>query len=715
MTTTFQPAAVFVPFLIPADEPLAPCPAFANGIYFNDTYLVFVLNITTDQTRFGAQYRTRLTTYTCPITANIDGTYGFGAATKAAVTHLSDELMDGVASYAVVNCVLLIDTVYVFIADASWDKVHVVQVGAYATPGTIGAGLLATLQLPISAPGFVPVAVGGSIQLLYPDPLQSQINSLVYDPTGTSDAVTVGPNIPVIGSVQAPYKNLSVADVPLGSGALNLAFTDSNNELVLGQVVQGAITNPRVQPGPSVGGPADLKVAGGPLIGQNDEASVVSFVSVIGSHQAVNYTQAPLEAPDNNGPDSVLGDSMLLHQLQCTFVSEAYVPLPGSDSALLRVLVYGAVLGGGLLQLYMIPTGQLFPQPKVVTNTSQTNGLSVEQKKVYEQSWNLLGIIHGPPPWVNNSPHALAATTADIQASPSGNGSLTVVTPTTATIEFSSTSGATSTVTYGTSVSIGGSATGEIFSFSGSASYALKKTVARSQTFAIDQPFQLGDQPGSTGLIIVSQPTISNTEYKAYSPDGSSNLHFSLYLVQVTDVITTAYDFDITNPSDHTYSAGLTALPASSDLSGWNQLMLPALPQVPLLPPALTGTRAASSTSSFSATSSQDVTSSNKVSVSATFGVFGFSSTVGFSWSNATDSSSSFSNSYSSTIGVVAVNDPPQSTDVTRVEIQPYILQTTGATAAQLAGLVPTLYVGSMPWILTWRVLSYSTYGGGTA
>ena len=60
------------------------------------------------------------------------------------------------------------------------------------------------------------------------------------------------------------------------------------------------------------------------------------------------------------------------------------------------------------------------------------------------------------------------------------------------------------------------------------------------------------------------------------------------------------------------------------------------------------------------------------------------------------------------------VNNPIASTDVVRIEIQPYILQTTGATASQLAGLVPTLYAGATPWILTWRVLSYGNQESGT-
>ena len=291
------------------------------------------------------------------------------------------------------------------------------------------------------------------------------------------------------------------------------------------------------------------------------------------------------------------------------------MPLPGSTTGLLRILVYGAVLGGGLLWLYAIPTGQLFPQTPVVTDTSQTDGLTPAQKQVYEQSWTLLGIVQGPPPCVENTPAGITATSAQI--------------------EFSTATGATATVSYGVSVSVGGSATGDIFSFSGSASYALKQTVAKTTTFTIDQTFQLGDSPVNTGLVIVSQPTISNTEYQVYAPDGSGTyLHFSFYLVQVTDVVTTMFDFDITNPSAHTFSSGLTALPASTDLQSWMDLTLPTLPQPMLVPPALTGTEAASTSSTFSESSEQDVTTSNKVSVSATFGIFGFSSSVGFSWSN---------------------------------------------------------------------------------
>ena len=60
------------------------------------------------------------------------------------------------------------------------------------------------------------------------------------------------------------------------------------------------------------------------------------------------------------------------------------------------------------------------------------------------------------------------------------------------------------------------------------------------------------------------------------------------------------------------------------------------------------------------------------------------------------------------------MHNPVLSTDITRVEIQPYILQTSGAAATQLSGLVPNLYAGSTPWILTWRVLSYKTHGAGT-
>lgn len=701
-TSTFQPTAVSVPFLIPADEPLANCPVFASGIYFNSTYLVFVLNESTEPGGGWpgptSLFRTELTTYTYPISASTDGSYGFGGRVKAAVTRVS-HFQPQPLTYAAVSCVRVLDVVYVFTIQSDWQTVQVVEVTAQSTPGVISAGLHATLSLPGPAVGFVPVAQDdGTIQFLYPDATLSQFDSYVYDPR--NNTVTAGTTISVAGPTALPYSNLSIADVPLASGAQNVCFTDASNQAWIGAIQGGAITNPTAIGGSGglpAGVVADLKAAAGPMIGQATEASVVYFYAGVGGNNPINYLQAPLNDPTNTGEIGILGyPAQLPHNIKGTFVSEAYLPLPGSDTALLRMLVYGAVLGGGLLWLYAIPTGQLVPLTPVITDTSKTDTLSPEQKAVYEQSWTLLGIIQGPPPYVDNPPAG--------------------VTPTSAQIDFSQTTGATSTVSYGVSVSAGGSASGEIFSFSGSASYALKQTTTNTQKFTVDQTFTLGDSPPNTGLVIVSQPTISNTEYQVYAPDGSGTyLNFSFYLVQVTDVVTTMFDFDITNPSAHTFSNGLTALPKSKDLSSWQNLTLPTLPQAMLVPPALTATAAAGTASTFSGTTEQDVTTSNKVSISATFGVFGFSASVGFTWSNSTETSSSFTSSYSSTIAPIVANNPPLSTDVTNVQIQPYIMQTTGATAAQLAGLVPTIYTGSTPWILTWRVLNFQTGGSGNA
>lgn len=692
MTTPFQPTQTCVPFLIPADKPLADCPVFASAIYFNDTYLVFVLNI--EHRDAGDQYWSRvvLTSANYPITANTDGSYGFVTGVPAAaVTPLQDWQKGRGGSYAAVSCVRLIDKVYVFIADSAWQTVYVVTVAPNTQPGSFDVGLAATLQLPNAAPGFVPVVRDGAIELLYPDPVLSQIDTIVYDPD--SSAVTVGPSINVIGSILAPYSNLSVADVPLGAGALNLAFTDSNNTLLLGQVVGGTITNPQlVNYGTQ---PAILNVAAGPLIGQADQASAVFFTAWPGQNNPVNYTQAPLIPPATPGAVAVLGGTGTLpHNVHGTFVNEAYLALPGATTpgSLLRLLVYGAVLGGGELMLYLMPTGQLVPQPVVVTDTSQIDKLTPAQTLVYQQSWTLLGIVQGPPPWVDNGPGLVTATTAQI--------------------DFSSTSGATATVTYGASVTAGGSGSEGVFDFGGSASYALKKTVARTRKFSVDQTFTLNDSSGSTGLLLVSQPTISNTEYQVYSPDGSTYLHFSLYLIQVTDMVTTMLPYDITNPSAQAYSAGLTPLPKSTVLSSW-MAAPPALPQPALSPPALTSIAVAGSSSSFSSTSSHDVTTTNKVKVSANAGAFGFTASVGFSWSNASEASSSFTNGYTATIAPLVTHNPAQPGDVTDVEIQPWILNTTGASAAQLSGLVPTLYTGAMPWVLTWQVLSFSTQGSG--
>lgn len=701
MTTTFQPTAISAIAAVPDSTlPIAPSTGFACGIYFNGVYLVFVMNNEITGDRFGQIFHKALvSTFTYPLWALADGQYGLstGGIASAAATYLDGydaEPNPGLGSYGTLSCVRLVDRVFAFVPDSTWQTVRVVCVSAKAEGG-ISAGLWTTLQLPNAAPGFVPVAQDGMIQLLYPDPTQPQIDSLIFNPE--DNTVTPGPSIQVGGQIQAPYTNLSVSDVPLGSGGLNLAFTDANNNLYFGQVVQGAITNPQMFYAPinmPAGTTADLKVAAGPMIGQLDQASVVFFTSIIGSNSPVNYTQAPLIQPTNCGPVAVLEPTGgYQSNVAGTFASEAYLPLPGSTSGLFRVLVYGVVFDSdtGMFLLNIIPTGQLFYQNPVVTDTSQTDKLTSAQKQVYEQSWTLLGIIQGPPPWVSNGPG--------------------VTTPTTAQIDFSTTSGATSTITYGVSVSAGGSGSGDIFSFSGSASYALTQSEAKTTSFTKKQTISLADSTDNIGLVIVRQPTISNTEYQVYSPDGSTYLHFSLYVIRVTDVVTTMLPFDITDPSAHTYSTGLTPLPASSDLASWQNLNLPSLPQPALLPPALTATQAASSTSSFSSTTSQDISTKNKVSVSATFGVFGFSSTVGFSWSNTVETSTSFTNGYSSSISAIAVNNPVQSTDVTYVEIQPYILQTTGATSSALSGLVPNLYAGSTPWILTWRVLSYSTQG----
>ena len=281
----------------------------------------------------------------------------------------------------------------------------------------------------------------------------------------------------------------------------------------------------------------------------------------------------------------------------------------------------------------------------------------------------------------------------------------------------------------------GGSGTGSSFNLGGSISHAIMSGVSTNVTLESGTviPFTGKGRPPSErnynpfpGLLIFNQPQLKNKRYRLYAPDGIDT-EFDYYFIEFMQVNMSFVDYDTVHPDnrkpiandpyapmDYSFSKGLTPLPKGDELDQWTaeNLQLPSLPKsVEYDLDMITATRSGGQHSTLSKKTEIEETHSSettiKIDAGITAGIFGFNASFEGTWTFKTELDNSIKKAYQASIPAIKTHHPVEPNDITKVSLQPYIFKLSAAHGTSEAGLVPDYYVGSSPWLITWRVVDY--------
>lgn len=584
------------------------------------------------------------------------------------------------------------------------------QISCYTLTAGTGTDVVLTansiLQLPnpISSLSATTIPGSQSLNLIYTSPdTENKLCYTVFDGTSIGDVVFV----PLNNGPAYPISSLSVAEMDTASTTgqdHQLSFVDSNNQAWTTTLINGTPTvdmelvpiSPAFDTAPVL-----ASIAPGPFATLQQTQSMAMFYT--SNDNKFNYAQIPISELGSMPEILPFPEPKPGGGIVCSFATQGYVPFAGDDEQqnFFRFNIYGysqigddgAYTG---FQVYAFASGQLKSEPIISTATENP---TPEQLKMYQSAWSLLGIIHGPPPFPNN-----------LDTQPPENLSE-------AQISFTLTAGSSNSITYDQSATAGFDYNGLIFSASASITHAISTDSTTSKTCAISVSQTLSNANlQNQGILLFSQPTISNKPYRLYGSDGTTDLQFVLHLLSVSESLIAPVIYDITDPNSGNLPCcvNLAELPPSSSVQAsdgpnWSSILVPqnqGTPHLVLQPVSSDAAGGGSETISESTT--QQFTNSSTNTVEASAGAFGFSTSLSGSWGLSSSASTSFQTNFSFSINTLATHEPISVDDVVQIEVQPHIIQLE-STAAIAAKLIPSLYPNSNPWLITWKVLFTKT------
>lgn len=667
-------------------------PLVATGAYFNGKFRLFcIMNLTISSFTPSSLtlYETNLSVYSPQVTITPTGEYSMTLGGANYNTGLNGTSGNN-DPFNIITTALLIDTQHLFVLLPGNSQLSWYSITASTTEGDIIVTPSGILSLPVAVNSLTAVTYGENINILYPMAETSEIGCAVFN--GTS--ITSNETIDIGEGPVAPFHGLESTEIHISSGqAAQITFIDANQSVWSATLTDTALSDlTEITPPTTITNPV-VQVAEGPLVGQTSESSSVFLVSDANTQTPSAYWQTPIGAP---APPTTLTPftSNPATPIANTFSAITYAVLPNQSPAsagsLFRLIVFGVTSNENNLQLYLLASGQLISDTTLPP--TPTANPSPEFQKAYQASWSLLGIVQGAPPSPNNTGTAAPPNKTSIS------------------ITFNMEDEQTSSVSFERSFTVGYKADGVIFSTNDSVTHAITQSSSSSQSFTTSLMETSYNGPiTNQGLLLFHQPTIKNTPFELFSPDGT-DLNISFHILEVTDVVLGAYGYDITNPDKQTYSAGMAVLPQSGDIQAWQNVLIPVMPSPPYKPEALSANVDSGSTSSLSETDTHTYSTINENSISICGGAFGFSTTVEGTWTTSNSSTTAFTKSYSAQTGVIIINTPPKLTDIIHTEIQPliFLINSTVTGANQI---LPTLYKQANPWLITWQVISIQPYG----
>lgn len=556
--------------------------------------------------------------------------------------------------------------------------------------------------------GVVAMTNGDNINLAFPGE-DSSILYRVFD--GTTIIGDIAIPVDFNFSTAAPFSSFTVCEVDSFTNNYHLTLIDSEQKVWQITVPDGALASDnevcQIDIAP-LAPESQICLAQGPFLGMSSSISNVLFNFGGSLDPNFAYGQVPY---DSNPPEVILKefpyDGPEIFILQ-GFSSVGYIPFTGEDGMnnLLRITVFGfGQVGNNAantgFQMYAFASGQLQAQSAFLTDTSATP-TSEAESKAFQSAWSLLGIIQGPPPFPNNT------------------GSTPPPNESSVTLTLSEEIGSSSSISYSNSISISVEGESEIFSASASIKHVLENSSETKQSFSVSDTEALtnGGTLPNLGLLLFNQPTIHNAPYNVFSPDGNTNLGLTVYILSVTNNAFVPVNYDITNPDgeNQPYCAGMLPFPPSSNIGlgstpNWSNPPLTSdLINDPstLILPEITVTTDISGGQTLSESIEKTITNSMTNTVAVSAGFFGFDTDIESSVTTEAVASTEFQSNLATSINMIVTNTPPKPDDVVGVSLYAYICQLESGGGAT-PSLVPTLYLNSSPWLITWQVNSVST------
>jgi hypothetical protein len=350
--------------------------------------------------------------------------------------------------------------------------------------------------------------------------------------------------------------------------------------------------------------------------------------------------------------------------------------------------------------------------------SSVTSTLTAANQKAAVQSWNLLGVITGLPP--------LPAGTQVNYRNP------TVVLNYDSTESGSKQVNQTSVVTVGASANvsdIGASAAYTNSSQQGSTSSS-SISLALNLAFHSDATQQTYDKYSDLGFLVVSQPNYVTGQYHIYAYDGTTSLGIATETISTSGTTLSTIPFYLDNPSAPypnepaciyqsfpVESPGVAQVtyPLTTDIAGWEypDSLTAVTPLFPSLgTQILSGSDVSSKqvTLTSSTSNSYSHQTSNKIQVGGGVSFFGIGGRGSQSFTLKSNTSIVFSSSNSSLIAYPQLQDSKGYSQIS-LEVD-FDKLDDAATAAP--NWMPTIFQGSQPWLLTWKVLSATPTGTTT-
>jgi hypothetical protein len=394
--------------------------------------------------------------------------------------------------------------------------------------------------------------------------------------------------------------------------------------------------------------------------------------------------------------------------------------------------------------------------PPTLTNpggmaTDTGAGASAAQIATYQKYWTLVGVVMGSPPFALNEAQ-------DFEIANLSN--VTYGQNQTAEVSNSQVTDSNLLVSAGASVQAGLSdVIGLKYQVDLSYKHGWESVNGTSSTSTVSYGLTFGTENAATnpndaasigmyGWAIFHIPTIVVQDYALYAYDYDTATNIGTYLNQ--DITTTQVNtgdlsyrqvaFELANPGGPNDTipglmSGMTPLTKSTDFTGWQQgWESNSTDSATTYYTTLLGDGTAGETkintitfvpnSNGSVSYSQDkqtVTTtgqSNDIEVSSQDELTVDTGLLGFAANLKAGYSGNFSNSETTTTtlgsDVEAALGMPNCSDsgcINSLTVQPYWLNATASGAPW----VPTAYNSQLPWALQWRIVNYSTNGGGQA
>lgn len=341
-------------------------------------------------------------------------------------------------------------------------------------------------------------------------------------------------------------------------------------------------------------------------------------------------------------------------------------------------------------------------------DSGDLSNLSDAEIKARVQSWNLLGIITGLPPLPQGTTVTYRAPILQLQYDSSVTGSK----------QTSKTSVVSAEV----------SATLPNLTASGTYTYSTKQGTTSSSTVSLDlnQSYHSSttdltyDAFANTGFLIVSQPVYLTGHYDVFAYDGTTSLGVSTVAISVDGTSIGVVPFNLDNPSQpvgdqpaciyesfpvDSNNQPLVTYPLTTDIEGWK-----APASLTNVAPLFTniGQQYLDCTDSNSTqlglTSSQlnsyTGDTSNTIEVGAGITFLGIGTSVENELKFKSQTTVAFATSQTSQITYPQLQ-PSRGYSAIRLHV---IFDKLGTSTTTPANWMPTIFNGSTPWIMTWKV-----------